>query len=208
MKDSDSKKKSEDTRLLVNKAKQGNTEALQTLFTRYYERIRPLVRARLGQELRKKIETDDIIQTAFGEAFRSFDTFECHTEGAFVHWLSTIISHTICDNADHYTARKRGGQDNHLGGSKAERILAERPATDPSPSKTMESREEEERLMSALDRLDSERREVLIMLRFQHLTYKEIGEILSAKESAVRKRVVKAERELAKIYAAMDGDSA
>ncbi len=207
MTDSNSKAKSDDTRLLVGKAKQGNTEALQTLFARYYERIRPLVRARLGQELRKKVETDDIVQTAFGAAFRSLDRFECQTEGAFLHWMSTIISHTICDNAGHYTARKRGGRDNHLGGSRAERLLAEQPASDPSPSKKLESREDEERLMSALDQLERNQKEMLIMLRFQHLAYREIGEILDIKETTVRNQIVKAERELAKIYAAMDRDS-
>jgi len=195
-----------DTQILVKEAKEGDEEALQALFARYYERIRPLVRARLGQELRKKIDSDDIIQIAFGAALQSFDQFEHETEGAFVHWLSSIISHTICDNADHYMARKRGGQVVHLDGRQSEKILAAQPATDPGPSTRAETLEEEERLMSALDRLEADKREVLILLRFQQLTYREIGLILGCRESAVQMRVVRAERELAKIYAAMNGE--
>ena len=58
---------------LVRRAQAGERPALERLFERYYDRVRRIVRARLGPELRLRVESVDILQETFTAAVGSFD---------------------------------------------------------------------------------------------------------------------------------------
>ena len=69
-------------------------------------------------------------------------------------------------------------------------------------SKITEIQQQEElKLLSmAMDRLPEEKREVLLLARYQEKKYKEIGEIIGCTESAVKVKVFRALQELKAIY--------
>jgi len=60
---------------LVLRAQQGDTDALNRLFERYYGRVQRIVRLRLGSRLREKVESGDILQETFIAAVRSLEDF-------------------------------------------------------------------------------------------------------------------------------------
>jgi RNA polymerase sigma-70 factor (subfamily 1) len=92
---------------LVRQAKAGSATALNALFGRYYERVRKVVRVRLGARLRGRLETGDILQETFLSALKSFDRFEVRDESEILHWLSAVAENQIRGAADHHGAQKR-----------------------------------------------------------------------------------------------------
>lgn len=92
---------------LVRKAQGGNDSALNELFDRYYERVRRIVRLRLGRKLRSALESGDILQETFAHAVTSFEKFEMRDEASLINWLSKIAERQIIAAADYNSAKKR-----------------------------------------------------------------------------------------------------
>jgi RNA polymerase sigma-70 factor (ECF subfamily) len=63
-------------------------------------------------------------------------------------------------------------------------------------------------LQQALAALPEEKREVLVLSRYQNLKYQEIGQILGCEENAVKLRVFRAVRMLGQIYSGLAGEKA
>jgi RNA polymerase sigma-70 factor (ECF subfamily) len=92
---------------LVNRAQDGDDEALNQLFDRYYERVRRIVRLRLGRKLRSALDSGDILQETFTQAVQGFDGFEMRDEASLIHWLSKLAERQIIAAADYHGAKKR-----------------------------------------------------------------------------------------------------
>lgn len=92
---------------LVRRAQDGDEQALAALFARYYERVRRIVRLRLGTRLRSVLESGDILQETFLSALKGFHRFEVRDDAAFVNWISRVAENQIRDAADHHRAQKR-----------------------------------------------------------------------------------------------------
>lgn len=95
---------------LVRRAQGGDDQALDDLIGRYYDRVRRIVRLRLGRSLRRFLDSEDILQGTFIGAVRAFDRFEMRDESSLLHWLSKIAEHQIKDAADYHHAKKRDGR--------------------------------------------------------------------------------------------------
>ena len=72
------------TQMLVSQAQGGSSDAINELCRRYQQRVLAAVRMRLGEGLRRKVESWDIVQEAMVHAFQGIKAFEFHTEGAFL----------------------------------------------------------------------------------------------------------------------------
>jgi len=92
---------------LLRSAQKGDKEALNRLLERYYERVRSIVRLRLGSRLRQRVESSDILQETFIAAVESFDHFELRDEASFINWLAKIAERQVLAAADHHNAQKR-----------------------------------------------------------------------------------------------------
>lgn len=92
---------------LVRRAQAGDGSALDSLFERYYVRVRKIVRLRLGPKLRAKLESLDITQDTFYQAVRAFDRFEMRDESSLINWLSRIAENQVKAAADYHDALKR-----------------------------------------------------------------------------------------------------
>jgi RNA polymerase sigma-70 factor (ECF subfamily) len=92
---------------LVNRAQGGDEAALNQLFDRYYERVRRIVRLRLGRKLRSALESGDILQETFAQAVQAFDGFEMRDEASLINWLSKLAERQIIAAADYHGAKKR-----------------------------------------------------------------------------------------------------
>lgn len=92
---------------LVRQAQGGEQQALNRLFERYYERVRRIVRLRLGRQLRFSLESADILQETFIAAVQSFEAFEMRDEASLINWLSKLAERQIIAAADYHGAKKR-----------------------------------------------------------------------------------------------------
>jgi RNA polymerase sigma-70 factor (ECF subfamily) len=78
--------------------------------------------------------------------------------------------------------------------------ISERNHAEPSADFQLEKKQESEALHQALAKLSPEYREVLILSRFQELSYQEIADVLKTSEGNIKVKVHRAMKELKNIY--------
>lgn len=185
------------TQHLIVLAKDGDESALEQLCRVYSERVRWIVRLRMGGELRSMLESMDLVQDVFISALRDLGNFTYKNEGDFLRWLSKIAENRLRDNLDRLHANKRDIR-------KEVRLKSYEPTTGDSfvaalgpidtttPSVIMSKREDLAKLAKALDALKPEYKEVIVLTKIEGLSYKEIAESLGKSSDAVRMLVSRA----------------
>ena len=86
-------------RALIDRAREGDRNAFQKLVERYEERLRRLVRSRLGSGLKGQIDVADVVQDAFLRALQALPHFEWQGEDSFLRWLSRIATNSLRETA-------------------------------------------------------------------------------------------------------------
>lgn len=185
-----------DTMGLFTEIKNGNEQAKEELCRRYYDRVLAVVRMRLGAKLRSKLESTDIVQETFLRILSGLDRFEYRSEGGLMHWLTKNVERSICDQAEHFAAAKRGaGREKLLGavpgmdsvcGPISDLAIAE------TPSGIVAERELLARIEAAVENLAPEQREALLLVRYEGMSLSEAAEMMQKSPDAVRMLVARA----------------
>ena len=178
------------TQQLVTQAQGGDDSALGQLCGVYAERVRRIVRFRMGPELRSQLESMDLVQEALIEAVKDLGDFAYSNDGDFLRWLSSIVENTIRDNVDRIHAAKRDVRRQvSLGkmAARADMLHADAglPVVTTTPSVVLSLREELDRLEEAMDRLKPQYREVIVMAKIEGLSCKEIAARQNKRPAAV-----------------------
>ncbi len=193
------------TRQLVALAKDGDRSALDRLYAVYGERVRWMMRLRMGKELRSKLESTDLAQEVFMRTLKGLGTFTYENEGDFTRWLARITDNAVRDYLDKLHARKRD--------IRRERPLDDRGSGDgtgfhenppgcstTTPSVIMSKQEELARLERAMDTLKAEHREVIVLAKIEGMSYSRIAGRLGKSVDAVKMLVARATVALARAY--------
>jgi RNA polymerase sigma-70 factor (ECF subfamily) len=196
------------TQQLVALVKGGDASALDQLCRVYAERVRWMVRLRMGKELRRNLDSMDVVQDVLIHALGGITDFTYENEGDFVRWLSRIAENALRDNWKRFHAEKRdirkevrlNDRGPTTGGSSGG---APGPIDATTPSVIMSRKEDLARLEQAIDELKPEYREVIVLTRIEGLSYQEVGNRLSKNSEAVRKLVFRAMSALTRIYEAI-----
>ncbi len=185
------------TQQLVSQAQNGDASALGQLCSVYGERVRRLIRLRMGPELRGQLESMDLVQDALIAAVGGLNDFTYRHEGDFLRWLSQVVENRIRDHVDRMHAAKRdvrrqvrlSGQSGSVRDGLRDQAV---PVVTTTPSVLLGRREELNRLEQAMDRLKDEHREVLLLAKIEGLAHKEIAERLNRSPAAVAKLLSRA----------------
>ncbi len=169
---------------LVHRARQGDREAFDSLIARFRPRLDRAVSARLGPELREKLEVGDIVQETILKALRSIESFEWRGEESFLRWLTGIAEYTLRDEVDRQRVRRTKDLPDEL------------PHDDISPSTAVRREERFDRLEKALAKLPEEYRELIVLARVDGLPIQEIATRLDMTPNAVSQRLWRALRKL------------
>ena len=180
----------EKTQRLVALAKGGDQSALNRLCRVYGERVRRIIRFRLNQKLRSKLDSVDVVQDVLVQAMGGLKDFTYRSEGDFLRWLSRIAQNKLRDLFDEFHADKRDirreiplkEERRSTGGAPGGAIG---PIGTTTPSVIMCKREALDRLENALDQLKPEHKEVIVLKRIEGLSYAEIAERLGRSPEAV-----------------------
>ena len=178
------------TQQLVILAQAGDDSALGQLCGVYAERVRRVVRFRMGPELRSQLESMDLVQEALIEAVKDIGDFTYRSDGDFLNWLSRIVENTIRDYIDRIHTAKRDVRRqvslNKLGAhTDKSQPDVDLPAVTTTPSVILSLREELDKLEQAMDRLKPEYREVIMLAKIEGLPCKEIAGRLNKSPAAV-----------------------
>ncbi len=182
---------SQKTQELVVLAKDGDKSALNQLYRIYGERVRWMVRFRMGRELRSQMDSMDLVQDTLIHALSGLDNFTYKNEGDFVRWLSKIAENSLRDNLDKLHADKRDiRKEVRLGGYGPTTTgrFAKTPGIidNTTPSVIMSKGEDLAKLEKAIDTLKHEYMEVIVLTKIEELSYGQIGDKLDKSADAVR----------------------
>lgn len=163
---------------LLRRAQGGDSDALQPLLERYYERVRRIVRLRLGAALRRRLDSGDILQETFLAAVRNFSRFELRDEASFINWLAVLAENQIRDAHDYHIAQKRS-MDRQVPLEFVDRsgpIGIDPVAAGLSPEGAAERAEEVARIEAAIERLPPEHRELILLRDYAGASWEVIAE--------------------------------
>jgi RNA polymerase sigma-70 factor (ECF subfamily) len=166
----------------------------------FYHRFRRQVAGNLYRVLGDRNDLDDLVQEVFVIAFRGLQKFRGDAR------LSTWL-YRICVNVALGRIRTRKRRPNAIGvtdldTANADPSLVERPET---PEKSLERRQDQERVYRALDTLAPKKRIVLYLHEIEGLDLKEIAYLVDSNPVTVRTRLFYARREF---YRAIAGEPA
>ena len=156
------------------KVKAGDLDKMGLLFERYHRALFAFLYHSTGQVA----QSEDLVQTVFYRMLKYRHTF---TEvGEFRTWIYHLARNVLNDSI----------KKNHRMVYQADiTVMSERNLYEPSADIQLEKKQESEALHEALTKLSPDHREVLILSRFQELSYQEIAEVLKTSEGNIKVRV-------------------
>jgi len=171
------------TQELVTLAKGGDEPALGRLCSVYGERIRRIIRLRMGAEIRPRLDSMDLVQDALISALGGLKDFTYKNEGDFLRWLVRITQNQLRDNLDKiYTdkrdIRKEVRLENYGPTTDGGFIGNPAPIQVTTPSVIMSKKEDLDKLEQAIDKLKPDYKEVIVLAKIDGLSYKEIADKL------------------------------
>ena len=172
-------KKCENEEKLIAQAVKGNTLAFGEL-VRHYEQF---VFNVAYSFMNNSDDSFDVAQDAFIKAWQKLSGFK--GESAFSTWLYRITANTAKDALAQRNKVQCGGELN-------EQIPSQQEAPEDSVIREENARE----LRRALDRLDADARQILVLREFEELSYSEISDVLGVEIGTVKSRLNRAREKL------------
>jgi RNA polymerase sigma-70 factor (ECF subfamily) len=183
---------------LASQAAQGDPRALDRLIAHHLPAVHAFVRAHMGQKLRARESTSDLVQSVCREILTHQDRFQHPGEHNFAAWLFVTARRKIANRARNLAREKRdAGREIADLSESAVADLGAAYARISSPSGKALRAEEIERLEAAIDQLPDEQREVVTLAHLAGLSRAEIGEQMGKTEGAVRALLHRAKARLA-----------
>jgi RNA polymerase sigma factor (sigma-70 family) len=165
----------------------GEVEMLGVLFDRYQASLYGFY-SKMTQD---RTVSEDLVQEVFLRILRYRQTYRPGT--TFRAWMYQIARNTRLDQV-----RK----------TRPETPFASEPVAPTSLSDSAQRQQEAAMLQNALMQLPEDKREILILSRFQELKYDEIAALLGCEVGAVKVRVHRALRQLREIFLLLDSTPA
>ena len=172
---------------LIRRAQEGSPEALNALYERCAGRLLAYVRLRLGREMRGRLESRDILQAALVKSLEHLHQLKADNTASLMGWLARIADNEIRDRADYYQRQRRDA---------ARDVPLEDQAPVPALTRSALSRvildEQAEQLEAALESLSPAHREVILLRKFEELSFADIARRLGKSEDACRMLLARA----------------
>ncbi|MBQ8587437.1 MAG: sigma-70 family RNA polymerase sigma factor [Oscillospiraceae bacterium] len=179
-----------DEKKWLKKAAAGSAEAFEQLVLKYQTAVYNLCLRMTGDPE----DAADMTQESFLKAWRNLESFQGNS--AFSTWLYRLASNTCLD---HLRSVKRKPQLSLvMEDEDGETQALDVPDSAPSPEEQVIALDEQSRLNDALQALDEDQRQILILRAVNGLSYTEIAEALHLKEGTVKSRLARAREQLRK----------
>ncbi len=181
---------------LVRRCVAGDAVAWEEIVQRYNRRIYNICYRFTGSQH----DAEDLAQEAFIKIYRTLKTYDTD-KGAFMTWVTTLTRNLL---VDHF----RKGKQDRVTDSMDEPVTAEDDSisvaetledTAHSPDARLQTREAQQLVQNALQKLSPELREAVILRDLQDMDYREIAFALKVPEGTVKSRINRGRTELARL---------
>jgi RNA polymerase sigma-70 factor (ECF subfamily) len=166
-------------------AQQGDQQAFTNIVEAYQKPVYNLC----YRMLNNAEDAEDAAQETFLRAYRSLKQYDHNRQ--FSTWLLSIAAHYCIDQI-------RKNRMNII--SLEDQPDQEIPDKLPGPESILSKREEQGRMRLLLEKLNSTDRAAVIMYYWYDCSYEEIAQSLSLSESAIKSRLHRARKEMARLW--------
>ena len=165
----------------------GSIEAFEELFARYRTRLFNYLRRSLGDP----VQAEDLFQTLFLRIHRARETYR--PEAAFSTWVYTIARNLVRDAMDKKAVGERQELKNLSEGGEESPFLTERAGDERyAPETVLRQKEMAVRLQEAVLSLSPEQREIILLSKYEGLSFLQIAGIIGCSVSAAKVRAFRA----------------
>jgi RNA polymerase sigma-70 factor (ECF subfamily) len=174
---------------LMMAVRDGDLDQLAPIFERYHVRLyNYFLRATQNPQT-----SEDLVQDTFHYILRSRHTYR--HDSRFTPWIFTVARSALMT---------------HVRKHRRSKFVVPLPETledpRPGPAQTVETGMEINRLRRAMAGLSDEKREALILSRFEHMKYEDIAEIAGCAIGTIKARIHRALNDLSHLYRELGDD--
>lgn len=188
----------------LSRLRDGDTDALATVFNHYRLRLRQMVRLRMDPRLAARVDPSDVLQEVYLDVSRQIAGYLKQPKVCFYVWLRGLTWERLLKlQRQHLGAQRRAvGREISLPAesSAALAVLLISPKT--SPSQALVRKELRQRVQQALARLTADDREIILLRDFEDLSNHEVAQALGLSDSAATMRYGRALYRLKEILTA------
>jgi RNA polymerase sigma-70 factor (ECF subfamily) len=201
------------TEQLLAEAKNGDTDAVNRLLDRHRRALRRMVRMRLDQKLRRRLDVSDVVQDVLVDANRRLADYLQNPTMAFHLWLRQIAKDRIIDAHRRHRGSAKRSVDREryvvsVGESRSSIELAAQ-LCDPqlTPAAAVTQKEMARRVEGAIGQLNDQDCEIVLMRHYEQLSNQEAAQALGLTEPAASMRYLRAVRRLRTLLGETDSQS-
>jgi RNA polymerase sigma-70 factor, ECF subfamily len=197
---------------LVSRVAAGDRQSLASLFEKYRDRLKRMVKLRLDRRLQGRVDPSDVLQEAYLDVMARAGEYRAGTSMPLFLWLRFLTAQRLVAihrkhlgakmrDADQEVSLYRGAWPQASSVSLAAQLLGRLT----SPTHAALRAEIQIRLQEALNTMDPIDREILTLRHFEELTNGETAAVLGIQKAAASNRYMRALRRLKEILSAMPG---
>jgi len=170
-----------DTMVLIERHRAGQRDALDELFRRYAERVRRIVRVRMGSFLRTRAEVEDVVQETLLRAFEGIDNYEVREDAKLIDWMARIAENSLRNLFQHERALKRDAQrevaiENLRDKAQSSSVGWDLASPTSSPQEKLGAKEMENLVDHCLAELPEEQREIILLVDYANGDWEFVAE--------------------------------
>lgn len=191
------------TLLLLERVRQGDSDAVNGLLDRHRAAIRRLIDQRMDKLVQRRVDASDIVQDVLVEANRRLGDYLQNPTMPFRLWLRHMARDRLIDaHRRHRVASTRSvdrevplvtADDGDRSGVDMAGQIADRELT---PAAAATWHELERRFAAAVEELDEQDRQIVLLRHFEHLSTAEAADVLGLSKPAAGMRYLRAMRRL------------
>lgn len=196
--------RSDDTEQLLDGVRRGEAEARERLFDRHRGAIRRMIDLRMDRMLERRVDASDIVQDTLIEANRRLADYLANPVMPFHLWLRQMAKDRLIDAHRRHRVAARRSLDREQPVAAAARddeesvldLAAHLADGELTPAAAATWRELQRRFAEAVDELEEQDQEIILMRHFERLSNTEAAEALGLSAQAASMRHLRAMRRL------------
>jgi RNA polymerase sigma-70 factor (ECF subfamily) len=193
----------EKTEQLLNGVRAGKVGAADRLLERHRSPLRRMIEMRLDRKIQQRVDASDIVQEVMIEANRRLEKYLANPVMPFHLWIRQMARDRIIDAH----RRHRGSGKRSVDREKAMQapaaldrstieLAAQLCDEELTPAAAATMRELQERFQNAIEQLDENDREIVVMRHVEQLSNQDVATALELTEPAASMRYLRAIRRL------------
>jgi RNA polymerase sigma-70 factor (ECF subfamily) len=187
-----------DTEELLGRCAAGESAAVDALLARHRPKLRRMAAVRMDRRLAARLDPSDLVQDVLAEAARRLPRYTRERPLPFYPWLRRLAWDRLIElQQQHVHARRRTvSREVALPDASADALARQIVETETGPAGRLLREEARRRVRAALEGLEPQDREVLVLRHLEQMSVAEIAALLAVSEGAVKMRRLRAIRRL------------